>query len=69
MKVPVTILQGLAAAMAGISIAGCNFIKPATPTSDPNVQESRDPNVQNNAPGEAPPKICLPDACPACGRG
>ena len=66
MKVPVTILQGLAAALAGVSLAGCGFIKPAPP--DPNVQQN-DPNAQNNAPDGNPGKVCLPDSCPACGRG
>lgn len=67
MKLPAKILQGLAVALTGAGLSGCGIIK-STPTShDPNVENSStDPNATKNAPGE---KVCLPDSCPACGRG
>jgi hypothetical protein len=70
MKLPVTILQGLAAvALAGMS--GC-VIETSTPTNQqpPTSQQPNKPTVEPAAPPqENPGKLCVPDGCPGCGRG
>ncbi len=67
MKVPASILQGLAVALTGAGLTGCGFIR-STPTStEPSVETtSCEPDTQNNA---RPNHVNLPDPCPACGRG
>jgi hypothetical protein len=80
MKLPVKVLQGLAAAVVLVGMAGCDCGKSPTGetprSTDPNVTgdgtpRSSDPNVapQQQRPGE----VCEPGGgaapCPACGRG
>lgn len=67
MKLPVNVLKGLAAAVACISVAGCDLTAKA-PTEQPSYQTEPGANP-TAAPNEQPGKVCLPDACPACGRG
>ena len=68
MKLPVAVLQSLAAAVALVGMAGCNFTCSSSPTrsestsTDPNATHNPAPNCQPGEPGE-------PEPCPACGRG
>jgi hypothetical protein len=68
MKIPVQILQGLAAAVALAGISGCGYVAPTSVPERPKSIEnqSADPNAENH---ERPGKVCEPAACPACGRG
>lgn len=68
MKLPVKILQSLAAAVAIVGVGGCNIAPEPAPTEDPKPTEQCNnpggecPNPQPNGPG-------FRDPCPACGRG
>ena len=70
MRLPTKVLHGLAVAVAGIGLAGCdcgmraptNAQQPTLPSTDPTVNPG-------NAPVEQPGQVCEPGACPACGRG
>lgn len=66
MKLPINILRGLAAAVACISLTGCDLTAKGPPTEQPSYEPEGVPTV---APNGEPGKVCLPDACPACGRG
>ena len=69
MKLPVTVLQSLAAAVALVGMAGCNFTCSSSPT--PSESTSTDPNATHNPTTnqQQPGEVCEPGACPACGRG
>jgi len=67
MKLPFTVLQSLAAAVACLGVSGCGY---TTASSSGAQQRPSEPNtIETGAPGEQPGKVCLPDNCPACGRG
>jgi hypothetical protein len=70
MKLPVTVLQGLAA-VALASLSGC-VIETSTPTNQepPESQQPIKRTVEPaGQPQEKPGKLCVPDGCPGCGRG
>jgi hypothetical protein len=68
MKLPVAVLQSLAAAVALVGMAGCNFTCSSSPA--PSSSTSTDPNAaQNPNPDNQPCEHCQPEPCPACGRG
>jgi hypothetical protein len=68
MKLPPKVLHGLAVAIAGLGLAGCD-LRQAPPNSS--NQNSTDPSANpNNGNGQEPGERCEPTgACPACGRG
>ena len=69
MKIPVNILQGLAAAVALAGMAGCGFGTSApTPEPPQSTEKSACPDG-NQCPNEEPGKPGFRDPCPACGRG
>jgi len=68
MKLPFNVLKGLAAAVACVFVAGCDLTAKA-PTEQPSYRSNEPGATPNGAPNEQPGKVCLPDACPACGRG
>lgn len=66
MKLPVKVLQGLAAAVALAGMAGCNF---APGTAEAPTTSERAVQQPNNAHNHEPVMPQMPDGCPACGRG
>jgi hypothetical protein len=71
MKLPSNVLQGLAAAVACVGVAGCTVGTAAPSGPQPaSSQNSNDPSVDpSGVPHEAPGNVCQPDGCPNCGRG
>ena len=79
MKLPTTLLQTLALAVASIGVAGCGSAtsnEPNEPSAPTSVSEPKAPSApqdppQNCGQGETEvekPKN-IPDGCPWCGRG
>jgi hypothetical protein len=74
MKLPFKVLQGLAVAMAGFVVAGCdlesNSPQGQQPTKmTPSHQKTNPTGQPSTTSATTPGKIGLPDGCPACGRG
>jgi hypothetical protein len=78
MKLPPTLLNTLAAAVASIGFAGCGPVEttPTTnePTNSPGVSGPKpsggpQENTPNPLPVNKPNKNRLPDDCPGCGMG
>jgi hypothetical protein len=74
MKLPFNVLQGLAAAVACVGVAGCTVstAAPSGPSGQqPNgSQYSTEQGVDpSGSPNQPPGQVCQPDGCPNCGRG
>jgi hypothetical protein len=69
MRLSINVLRGLVAAVACISVTGCDLTAKAPPTEQPSYESTEPGSDPAAAPNEEPGKVCLPGACPACGRG
>ena len=77
MKLPATLLQTLAAAVASIGAAGCGSVNsnepptetPAPTVSEPNAQNKPQENPQNCPPGKTGDGNRPGYDCPGCGLG
>jgi hypothetical protein len=70
MRLPVNILQRLAAAVALAGMSGCGFgtSAPTSPQAPVSTEQTSSPDGEQ-CPNNDPGKPGFRDPCPACGRG
>jgi len=74
MKLPASVLQSLAIAVASLGVAGCGSATSNETPSNPSVVEPKGgggtpEGTPGGVPGTAPKHTFSPDDCPACGQG